>query len=969
MRGDSGVQDEVASIPVRRIIFNSPVTMISLRNILLYTLLVQLSAATSFSSKSGSSATAPSTCPSRTVNYITHGLPQQCLASSRPPITSPTSSLTSNITSGTPRNITADARQTVPLGNGSSLAYEDATTGSSAWQLPVTLTGESKSQTSTSTLQGSSSLSSPPTSATQFSSFTATDEAEADSLLDNDKFLSFEDWKKQNLVKVGQSEHVGAGRQSQHRDTGKRADLALHQGLDSLGDDAEIDLDFTGFVADRSDLTPPKQSPRAVPGDGGPEDEQKPPILKTTRSKDAGTTCKERYNHASFDCAATVLKTNVKAKGEKSILLENKDSYMLNECSVDNKFLILELCNDVQIDTIVLANFEFFSSIFRTFRVSVSDKYPVKTDKWKDLGTFEARNSREIQAFLVENPTFWARYVRIEFLTHYGNEFYCPLSLVRVHGTTMMEEYKRDIASAMAEEDSDDDATETLETLEAEETLVPEAVAQVLLEEQNRSEEAERAVHTPKATSAPVASEPENETLPEPEPAIKLSRMSNATSPNSQPKELFLYSQSAVCATSLSDDDPSASSAGYSTVSPIVESHTTKHLPAKTAISSTGINETAPTLSEVSDWKTSSEELTPSGIVTNATPLSTSNSTVLSVKPSNATASDKPKLSSSPTQPQPANPTVQESFFKSVQKRLQMLESNSSLSLQYIEEQSRALRDAFGKVEQRQLSKTSTFLDYLNATVLNELRDFRQQYDQLWQSTVIELESQREQYQQETIAINSRLAILADELIFQKRMSILQMFLILVCLGLVLFSRGTMHNYMDIPIVQSMLTRSPSSRWISVPSLQTPSTSPPQTRPSSSHLTKPITSVLKSHTRERSDDSMNSAIHHADEYSPLTPISQDGQFNIEDHVEHLQPESPGYDPSAIERPSTSPPILPSGDDNMTPDFVALPDESIDSRLLRTSETDVNDGSAELPEFSLRPATPPSKQLTFRLPER
>ena len=49
-----------------------------------------------------------------------------------------------------------------------------------------------------------------------------------------------------------------------------------------------------------------------------------------------------------------------------------------------------------------------------------------------------------------------------------------------------------------------------------------------------------------------------------------------------------------------------------------------------------------------------------------------------------------------------------------------MLESNSTLSLLYIEEQSRILRDAFNKVEKRQLSKTSNFLENLNVTVLQD---------------------------------------------------------------------------------------------------------------------------------------------------------------------------------------------------------------------------------------------------------
>src|SRR5882762_6957826 len=34
------------------------------------------------------------------------------------------------------------------------------------------------------------------------------------------------------------------------------------------------------------------------------------------------------------------------------------------------------------------------------------------------------------------------RYIRIDFLSHYGNEFYCPVSLLRVYGLTHLEEWK-----------------------------------------------------------------------------------------------------------------------------------------------------------------------------------------------------------------------------------------------------------------------------------------------------------------------------------------------------------------------------------------------------------------------------------------------------------------------------------------------------------------------------------------------
>lgn len=136
-----------------------------------------------------------------------------------------------------------------------------------------------------------------------------------------------------------------------------------------------------------------------------------------------------------------------------------------------------------------------------------------------------------------------------------------------------------------------------------------------------------------------------------------------------------------------------------------------------------------------------------------------------------------------------------------------MLEANSTLSLQYIEEQSRILRDAFTTVEKRQMSKTETFLRHLNDTVMGELKGFRQQYDQLWQSTVIELETHREQYQREIMAISSRLTIVADELVFQKRMAVVQSTLLLLCLALFLFVRAG-GGHLELPIVQQVFNKS-----------------------------------------------------------------------------------------------------------------------------------------------------------------
>jgi len=118
------------------------------------------------------------------------------------------------------------------------------------------------------------------------------------------------------------------------------------------------------------------------------------PIFPT---KDFSLTGKERPNYASSDCAAILLKSNKEAKYANSILNEKKDSYMINECSAKNKFVIIELCNDILIDAIVIGNFELFSSTTKLFKVSVANKFNYHNNKWTTLSYFQAANLRDLQ--------------------------------------------------------------------------------------------------------------------------------------------------------------------------------------------------------------------------------------------------------------------------------------------------------------------------------------------------------------------------------------------------------------------------------------------------------------------------------------------------------------------------------------------------------------------------------------------
>ncbi|XP_068594004.1 SUN domain-containing ossification factor-like isoform X2 [Cebidichthys violaceus] len=158
-------------------------------------------------------------------------------------------------------------------------------------------------------------------------------------------------------------------------------------------------------------------------------------------------------NYASVECGAKLLGANPEAKSTSAILMENMDLYMLNPCS--NKiWFIIELCEPIQVKQLDIANFELFSSTPKDFLVSISDRYP--TNKWLKLGTFHARDERTVQSFPLDEHLY-AKYVKVELVSHFGSEHFCPLSLIRVFGTSMVEEYEEIADPAERPDDQDDD--------------------------------------------------------------------------------------------------------------------------------------------------------------------------------------------------------------------------------------------------------------------------------------------------------------------------------------------------------------------------------------------------------------------------------------------------------------------------------------------------------------------------------
>jgi hypothetical protein len=556
--------------------------------------------------------------------------------------------------------------------------------------------------------------------------------------------------------------------------------------------------------------------------------------------------------------------------------------------------------------------------MIKNFRVSVSDKYPVKIEKWKDIGTYEARNSREIQAFLIENPQIWARYIRIEFLSHFGNEYYCPLSLVRVHGTRMLESWKE--TEGIGEDDDGDNG----QGQGAEEQFVPDAVADIVQKEERMNlqlKEAQAAIDDLIKTAEVIANdhlEANSTRLVAVNRSLENIFLQPPSSPWKKPSLLDLLD--GLDSIQMPDICPIADT-------PIVQPNEQAIKDSNVALNATPDLAEASTITIESAISTTTIEPSQStGVIPKVDSTSsessskTSGSSNIARNPSDvqesissiaASVSNKPAMTSQKNKTTGTSsaasslPTIQESFFKAVSRRLQLLEANSTLSLKYIEEQSKILREAFSKVEKKQLQKTTTFLDTLNSTVLAELRVFRQQYDEIWQSTVISLESQREESRREILAISARLNILADEVVFQKRMSIVQSFLLLLCLGLVIFSRVSAAGQLDFPNIQSRARAlgSPMSP------LESPSESPEFRR------TSPMRDReqwLDDDSRRELSDGSPIPLSRSREGSPPTPVST---FSRSDRA--LTPPSGGDDPAAppghlagyldyLELPSSSP---------------------------------------------------------------
>ncbi|GAA5945038.1 Slp1p [Sporobolomyces koalae] len=660
------------------------------------------------------------------------------------------------------------------------------------------------------------------------------------------EFLSFNEWREKYVVvpdpSIALARRAKKAAQRQRQDvvgTGPVSD----RGQTYDGDGTDLGSLFASGE-DSADSLGPGNTQEIVDGTGrrdGPLYRENvspaapPPVQATSSSPiqplanvgagddtDPLVPLKDRSNYAAFECAAMVHRSSRKTKGASAILVEKKDRYMLTPCSAKPKFVEVELCDEIQIDTIVLANFEFFSSMFKHFNASCSVNYPGTAADWHDLGTFRARNVRGIQVFRPNAIPNFCRYIRINFLSHFGSEYYCPVSLLRVYGYTQLDAYReserkaRQIQEALAA--AEEDAEEEDEGDEEEDEIVMkltekgEDVTSVAPTYQKERQEgrlstgAESETQDPSSSRSPTVTVDRiaapitttsigSSSVSEAEPPMPITtELSSSATSSPETAESTLTAtptNTANVRTNTSDSDVTTTGPESSASAPAEHSfvnisapsarHTlpepssmppeTSTLPSEEPSSTTLASSTSSASSPRTAPAVETEVSTPAA---SPRPAAPSDNPIL-VKPRvpvarNDTLSAGQYLP--PHRPPLIPPPIQqtqpgESIYATIMKRLASLEHNQTLSMHFTEAQSSMLREAFIRIERR----------------LVEVEAMRSRQETGIRQALLELERERKELEREKLGLQSQVGLLAQEIRLEKRLGVIQlagMFLLIV---------------------------------------------------------------------------------------------------------------------------------------------------------------------------------------------
>lgn len=400
-----------------------------------------------------------------------------------------------------------------------------------------------------------------------------------------------------------------------------------------------------------------------------------------TAQQKSTTLSPHRYNYASPDCSARIQSASPQSQHASSVLHKSKDRYMLTPCSAKEHWVIIELCDDIRIEAIEIGMFEFFSGIVKEVKLSIGGgdddgREDQDEDKsaWQEVGRFIGKSVRGTQTFTLDQPTSFQRFIRLDFPSHYGSEYYCPISSIKVYGMNQMEAFKwesrRQKEAEMARKRLEENAKRTQETVTITGTVLPaitpsmeSAIVGALSESASPIREAE----TPAAASEHIST---------PTP---LTSNSGPSFHRASPQTTTLD------ALGNSPPSPTGSPMRLETLQRVTESGK--------GSSSSMARVTQATASTTTYHSSASNES--SAISKDSLPISSPSVFSTDVLPNTHRYS-----AGTPGQPrQEVRADSSESIYAYIIRRLNDLEGNSTLGMMYMEEQTKVTRSILQKLE------------------------------------------------------------------------------------------------------------------------------------------------------------------------------------------------------------------------------------------------------------------------------
>ena len=174
--------------------------------------------------------------------------------------------------------------------------------------------------------------------------------------------LSFEDWKAKRF---SESSHGQKNHAPPNPGTESLAEPAAHPTTTAIA--AANPSSFPSFSAAAADdgvdaaHTPEWMDAASMAAGGTTSMSPPPPPPPSPAFPHFRVPLTDRFNYASVDCSARVhtAEPAAAAKSASNILSSQRDRYMLSPCGAARWFVVVELCEDVRIDTVQLANFNF----------------------------------------------------------------------------------------------------------------------------------------------------------------------------------------------------------------------------------------------------------------------------------------------------------------------------------------------------------------------------------------------------------------------------------------------------------------------------------------------------------------------------------------------------------------------------------------------------------------------------------